>query len=64
MYETLIRKNWSWSCTTQERGVPRLVINYKPLNTILKWIRYSISNKKDLLDRINFALVFSKYNLK
>ena len=25
-----------------ERGAPRLVINYKPLNTALKWIRYPI----------------------
>ncbi|CAL8088262.1 unnamed protein product [Prunus armeniaca] len=23
-----------------ERGVPRLVINYKPLNSVLEWIRY------------------------
>jgi len=22
-----------------ERGAPRLVINYKPLNKVLKWIR-------------------------
>lgn len=44
----LIRKNMSpWSCSTFyaenttkiERGVPRLVINYKPLNKVLKWIR-------------------------
>ena len=43
-----------WSCTTFyankaleiERGTPRLVINYKPLNKALKWIQYPISNKK------------------
>lgn len=43
-----------WSCTAfyvdkqaeQERGVPRLVINYEPLNKVLKWIRNSILNKK------------------
>lgn len=35
----------------QERGVPRLVINYKPLNKILKLIRYSIPKKHDLLKR-------------
>ena len=29
-----------------ERGTPRLVINYKLLNTGLKWIRYPIPNKK------------------
>ena len=53
----LIRPSHSpWSCTTFyvnknaeiERGVPRLVINYKPLNEVLKWIRYPIPNKKDL----------------
>ena len=40
----LIRKSYSpWSCTAfyvnknaeKERGVPRLVINYKPLNEVL-----------------------------
>ena len=54
----LIRKSKSpWSCSTfyvqkqveLERGTPRLVINYKPLNDALRWIRYPISNKKDLL---------------
>ena len=46
-----------WSCSTfyannaveQERGSPRLVLNYKPLNSVLKWIRYPIPNKRDLL---------------
>jgi hypothetical protein len=36
-----------------ERGAPRLVINYKPLNEALKWTRYPISNKKDLLSRLH-----------
>ena len=31
-----------------ERGAPRLVINYKPLNKVLKWIGYHIPNKRDL----------------
>jgi len=57
-----IRKNkstWSGSAfyvnkqAEIERGVPRLVINYKPLNQVLSWIRYLIPNKKDLLDRLN-----------
>jgi len=38
-----------WSCAAfyvnnaaeKERGVPRLVINYKPLNNALQWIHYS-----------------------
>ena len=47
-----------------ERGTPRLVINYKPLNKTLKWIRYPIPNKKDLLNRINQAKIFSKFDLK
>lgn len=62
----------SWSCTTfyvnkhseQERGVPSLVINYKPLNKVLKWIRHPIPNKKDLLDRLFQALIFSNFDLK
>jgi hypothetical protein len=69
----LIRHSKSpWSCTAfyvnkaaeKERGVPRLVINYKPLNKVLKWIRYPIPNKKDLLDRLNDSLIFSKFDMK
>ena len=55
-----------WSCAAFyvnksseiERGVPRLVINYKPLNTALRWIRYPIPNKKDLLQRLYAATIF------
>ena len=46
------------------RGAPRLVINCKPLNTALKWIRYPIPNKKDLLARVHNAKVFSKFDMK
>ena len=61
-----------WSCAAFyvnkkseiERGTPRLVINYKPLNKALKWIRYPIPNKKDLLNRISQAKIFSKFDLK
>ncbi|KAL4200606.1 hypothetical protein AMTRI_Chr02g254440 [Amborella trichopoda] len=62
----LIRPSSSlWSCSAfyenknaeKERGVPRLVINYKPLNKVLKWIRYLIPNKKDLLDRLLHAVI-------
>ena len=51
----LIRKSKPpWSCSAFyvkknveiKKGAPRLVINYKPLNTTLKWIRYLIPNKK------------------
>jgi hypothetical protein len=69
----LIRKSKSpWSCSAFyvqknaeiERGAPRLVINYKPLNNALKWIRYPIPNKKDLLARVHNAKVFSKFDMK
>ena len=47
-----------------ERGAPRLVINYKPLNKVLKWIRYPLPNKSDLIKRLNKANIFSKFDLK
>ena len=47
-----------------EGGVPRLVMNYKPLNKALQWIRYHIPNKKDLLDRLHEATIFSKFDMK
>ena len=47
-----------------ERGMPRLVINYKPLNQVLQWIRYLIPNKKHLLNRLNSAKIFSKFGMK
>ncbi|RDY09096.1 hypothetical protein CR513_06592, partial [Mucuna pruriens] len=69
----LIRPSKSpWSCTRfyvmkaseVERGAPRLVINYKPLNKVLKWIRYPLLNKNDLIKRIQNATIFSKFDLK
>ena len=69
----LIRKSKSpWSCSTFyvkkqaeiKRGTPRLVINYKPLNDALRWIRYHIPNKKDLLQRLVKSKVFSKFDMK
>ncbi|KAM7510610.1 hypothetical protein LguiB_009485 [Lonicera macranthoides] len=69
----LIRKSYSpWSCTAFyvnkaseiERGAPRLVINYKPLNKVLKWIRYPLPNKRDLLACLQAATIFSKFDLK
>ena len=47
-----------------EQGVPRLVINYKPLNSILEWIRYRMPNKKDLINQIQSILVFSNFDMK
>ena len=69
----LIRKSKSpWSCAAfyvneqaeLERGTPRLVINYKPLNQVLQWIRYPIPNKKDLLNWLNSTKIFSKFDMK
>ena len=69
----LIRPSHSpWSCAAFyvrkaseiERGTPRLVINYKPFNKVLQWIRYLIPNKKDLIQRIYNATIFSKFDMK
>ena len=69
----LIRPSKSpWSCAAfyvnnaaeKERGVPRLVINYKPLNKVLRWIRYPIPNKRDLLNRLHMAKIFSNFDMK
>ena len=62
----------SWSCVAfyvqkaseLERGTPRLVINYKPLNKVLQWIMYPIPNKKDLIQRIYNATNFLKFDMK
>ena len=73
IYKNLIRKRqFPWSCVAFyvkkpseiERGVPRLVINYKPLNKVLKWIRYPIPNKRDLFGRLYNASIFSKFDMK
>ncbi|KAG2684687.1 hypothetical protein I3760_10G086900 [Carya illinoinensis] len=71
--KNIIRHSRSpWSCAAFyvqknaeiERGTPRLVINYKPLNKVLEWIRYPIPNKNDLVHRLSDAIVFSKFDLK
>ncbi len=41
-----------------------LLINYKPFNKALKWIRYPIPNKKDLLQKLFAAKIFSKFDMK
>ena len=69
----IIRKSRSpWCCPAFyvqknaeiERGVPRLVINYKPLNKVLEWVRYPIPNKRDLVNRLCKAVVFRKFDMK
>ena len=73
LQKKIIRKSKSpWSCPAfyvqknaeLERGVPRLVINYKPLNAVLEWIRYPIPNKRDLINRLEKAVVYSKFDMK
>lgn len=68
----LIRPSKSpWSCAAfyvnnqneQERGVPRL-INYKPLNDALQWIKYPVPNRQTLLLRITGAIILSKFDLQ
>lgn len=55
LQKSLIRpskSSWSYSTfyientTELDRGVTRLIINYKPLNEALRWIRCPIPNKK------------------
>jgi hypothetical protein len=73
LHKGIIRKSKSpWSCSAfyvqksaeLERGAPRLVINYKPLNKVLEWIRYPIPNKKDLINRLSGSMIFSKFDVK
>ena len=47
-----------------EWGTSLFVINYKPLNKALKWIRYLIPNKKDLLQKLYSTFIFSKFDMK
>jgi len=69
----LIRPSKSpWSCAAFyvnnaneiERGEPRMVINYKPLNKALKWIRYPLPHKQELIKKLFNAVIFSKFDLK
>ena len=48
----------------QIRGIPRLVINYKPLNIVLADNTYPIPHKSELLARIAGAKIFSKFDMK
>ena len=57
----LIRKSSSpYSCAVfyventaeKQRGVLKLVINYRLINKILQWIRSPIPNKQDLIKKI------------
>ena len=69
----IIRKNqsiWSYStfCVNKSAKIEwrtlRLVINHNPLNQALRWIKYPIPNKKDLLTHMYSAKVFLKFDMK
>ena len=70
--EIISKSRSPWSCAAFyvnknaeiERGTPRLVIIYKPLNKALRWVRYPIPNKKDLLQKLRSSVIFSKFDLK
>lgn len=47
-----------------KRRAPKLVINHKPLNEALRWIRYHLPKKNDLISRVIDAKVLSKFDLK
>ena len=73
LVKKLIRPSKSpWSCAAiyvnnapeKERRVPRLVINYKLLNEALQSICYPIPNKRDLLNCLYDAKIFSKFDMK
>ena len=65
----LVREEKSeWNChsfyvnkhSERVRGKPRLVINYIPLNKVLKNISYLIPKPSDLMAKISKAKIFSK----
>ena len=69
----LFRKSTSpWNCygfyvnkhSERIKGVPRLVVNYKPLNKVLADDTYPIPNKSSLVTRIAGANIFLKFDLK
>ena len=73
LQKKLIRNSKSpWSCAVFyvqknaeiERGTPCLVINYKPLNKVLEWIRYPIPNKNYLVHKLSKTVIFSKFDMK
>ena len=64
--------NSPWACTAfyvnnraeQARGKLRLVIDYKPLNQFLQDIKFPLPNKRALLQHLQGATIFSKFDLK
>src|SRR4051812_40914473 len=59
----------SWGCPTifvKKRGtnIPRLVVDYRPLNAVKIKNRYPLPPKKDLFDQLSGATIFSKMDLR
>lgn len=52
------------NASQQERRAPRLVINYKLINKVLKWIGYPLPNKSNLIKRLHDTTIFSKFDMK
>ena len=46
------------------RGKSRMVINYKRLNDNTKEDSYDISDKNELINRIQYRYIFSKFDCK
>ena len=65
----LIRKShYPWSCAVFyvkpseiEQSASRFVINYKPLNKVLEWIRYPIPFNRGLIGGLHNASIFLKF---
>ena len=47
-----------------KRGKPRMVIKYKPLNSVLKSLAYPLPNQASLLQKLKGCTIFSKFDLK
>lgn len=47
-----------------QRGQPRMVINYKPLNAMLKNMAYPLPNQVALLQKLKGCNIFNKLDLK
>ncbi|CAH8278553.1 unnamed protein product [Arabidopsis lyrata] len=66
------RTNSPWACKAfyvnnraeQARGKLRLVIDYKPLNQYLQDVKFPLPNKRALLQHLQGAKIFSKFDLK
>ena len=64
----IVKSRSPWSCAAFyvnknseiERGTPRLVINYKPLNKALKWIRYPIPRERFVFMELVTLLVWAQ----